>query len=344
MSDSQPRDGHGAMSVSVIIPTYNRPDHLGEALDSILVQSTPPQEVLVVDDSTDERISELVGARVQEFSAKGVSLRYMRNPRERSAAIARNVGLEHTGSEIVLFMDDDVVLGPGYMEAVLSVYRTHPDAVGVQGHMKSGGSSVEVDGVYNALRRAFSLTFVSERGCEVLRSFKPTYPVKVEGVERCSWLSGTNQSFRRSALGRLRYDENLKKYSLGEDVDLSFNVAKRPGGTLYISPGAVVAHKESQAERTPGNRLLYVEAVHSYYLFRKNIPRRPWNTAVFLWSRLGRLLLNMFDWAKGVSGSHASRLTVRHLFMSQFLWLSKRAEIASGDISFLERYLRDQGL
>jgi len=332
------------MSVSVIIPTYNRPDHLGEALDSILAQSIPPQEVLVVDDSTDERVSELVDARARGFSAKNVSLRYMRNPRERSAAIARNVGLEHTGSEIVLFMDDDVVLGPGYMEAVLSVYRKHPDAVGVQGHMAPVGSSIEVDGAYNALRRAFSLTFMSERGCEVLRSFKPTYPVKVEGVERCSWLSGTNQSYRRSALGRLRYDENLKRYSLGEDVDLSFNVAKRAGGTLYISSDAVVTHKESQAERTPGNRLLYVEAVHSYYLFRKNIPRRPWNTAVFLWSRLGRLLLYAFDWAKGVSGARTNRLTLRHLFMCQVLWLSRRAEIASGDISFLERYLRDQGL
>jgi len=332
------------MSVSVIIPTYNRPDHLAEALDSILAQTVLPQEVLVVDDSSDERISEMVAARAQEFSAKGVSLRYMRNPRERSAAIARNVGLDHTGSEIVLFMDDDVVLGPGYMEAVLSVYRTRPDAVGVQGYMTQAGSSIEVDGAYNALRRAFSLTSVSERGCEVLRSFKPTYPVRVDGVERCSWLSGTNQSYRRSALGGLRYDENLKRYSLGEDVDLSFNVAKRAGGALYIISSAVVTHKESQAERTPGNRLLYVEAVHSYYLFRKNIPRRPWNTAVFLWSRLGRLLLNAFDWAKGVSGTHASRLTMRHLFMSQVIWLSRHAEIASGDISFLERYLRGQGL
>jgi glycosyltransferase involved in cell wall biosynthesis len=332
------------MSVSVIIPTYNRPGHLGEALDSILAQSTPPQEVLVVDDSTDERVSELVGARAQGFSAKGVSLRYMRNPRERSAAIARNVGLEHTGSEIVLFMDDDVVLGPGYMEAVLSVYRAHPDAVGVQGHMAPLESSIEVDGVYNTLRRAFSLTFMSERGCEVLRSFKPTYPVKVDGVERCSWLSGTNQSYRRSALSGLRYDENLKRYSLGEDIDLSFNVAKRAGGALYITSSAIVTHKESQAERTPGNRLLYVEAVHSYYLFRKNMPRKPWNTAIFLWSRVGRLLLDAFDWVKGVSSARASRLTMRHLFMSQVLWISRRAEIASGDISFLERYLRDQGL
>ncbi len=344
MSDVQSREGQERLSVSVIIPTYNRPDYLGEALDSIMVQSKLPKEVLIVDDSTDSRISDLVKARILESVAKGVSLRYIRNPRERSAAIARNVGLEHTTTDIVLFMDDDVVLGPGYMEAILEVYTTRPDAVGVQGHMTPSATTPEVEGIYNALRRGFSLTSVSERGCEVLRSFKCTYPVRVEGVERCAWLSGTNQSYRRSTLGELRYDENLKRYSLGEDVDLSFNVAGKAGGALYITSKAALIHKEAQAERTPGNRLLYVEAAHSYYLFKKNIAPTFANTTVFLWSRLGRLLLTLSDWAKGVLGTQDAGLAMRHVLMSQALWLSRRAEIASGDLSFLEGHLRNQGL
>lgn len=331
-------------SVSVIMPTYNRPDHLAEALDSVLGQGVLPDEVLVVDDSTDERISDLVRVRSQRFLGKGVSLRYMRNPRERSAGIARNVGLENTSSEIVLFMDDDVVLDPGYLGAVLAVFAACPDAVGVQGHMQRYGDGYDVHGVYNALRRAFSLTYASERGCRVLRSFKPTYPVRVEGNERCGWLSGTNQSYRRSALGALRFDERLKRYSLGEDLDLSFNVAKRSGGALYITSEAVLEHREAQAERTPGDRLLYIDAVYSYYLFKKNMPGSFADRSMFCWSRFGRLLLNLSDWVKGLLGVPTPRVTMRHILMSQVMWLSNRGRIASGDLSFLEEHLKGHGL
>lgn len=331
-------------SVSVIIPTFNRPEHVSEALDSLLSQETPPDEVLVVDDSTDDKVAELVRVRSQKFLGRGVSLKHMRNPKERGASAARNAGFEHTASEIVMFMDDDVLLEPGYLSGILAAYEARPDAAGVQGHMYRYGEGLDVHGVYNALRRAFSLTYASERGCEVLRSFKATYPVRVEGVEACGWLSGTNQTYRRSALGSLRFDERLKRYSLGEDLDLSYNVARQGRGGLYIAQGARLLHKESQAQRTPGNRLLYVDAVHSYYLFRKNIPHTLVNRAVFYWSRLGRLLLSLSDWAKHLSGAPAPETAMRHILLSQVLWLSNRSMIASGDLSVLETHLKREGL
>lgn len=330
--------------MSVVMPTYNRPEHVAEAFDSLLSQEVSPDEVLVVDDSTDDRVAELVRVRSQRFLGEGISLRHMRNPRERGASAARNVGLEHTASEIVLFMDDDVVLEPGYLGAVLAVYDAHPDAAGVQGHMYRYGDGYDVHGVYNALRKAFSLTYATERGCEVLRSFKATYPVRVEGVEPCGWLSGTNQTYRRSALGGLRFDERLKRYSLGEDMDLSFNVARQSGGRLYIAQGARLVHKEARAERTRGDRLLYVDAVHSYYLFRKNMPQTFANRAVFCWSRLGRLLLNLSDWVKRFLGAPAPEVAMRHILGSQILWLSNRSRIASGDLGFMDAHLKAENL
>jgi glucosyl-dolichyl phosphate glucuronosyltransferase len=331
-------------SVSVIIPTFNRPEHLDETLGALLGMSVLPDEVLVVDDSTDERVADLVRLRSQRFLKEGVSLRYMRNPRERGSSAARNVGLEHTSSEIVMFLDDDVLLDRGYLDAVLDVYRAYPDAAGVQGHMHMYGEGFDVQSVYNALRRAFALTYASEKGCEVLRSFKASYPVRVEGVEACSWLSGTNQTYRRSSLGDLRFDERLRRYSLGEDLDLSFNVGRRGEGKLYIVAAARLVHREAGTERTGGDRLLYVDSVNSYYLFRKNMPHTFLNRSVFCWSRLGRLILNISDWAKCRIGASAQRVSAKHIFLSQLLWLSNRSRIAAGDLGFLEEHLRNEHL
>lgn len=338
-------EGRGAVvPLSVIIPTYNRPDELREALASLLGQTVRPREVIVVDDSSDGRVAELVRAEAPRFISEGSILTYARNPRERGAGIARNVGLEMSSSEFVLFTDDDVVLDPGYVAALMAVYRERPDAAGVQGHMMIYGAAYDVHGMYNALRRVFRLTYASERGCDVLRSFRATYPVRVDRVEECAWLSGTNQSFRREALGPLRYDENLRRYSSGEDLDLSFNVGRRGKGRLYITPDARLIHREAGSERTPHNRLFYVDAVYSYYLFRKNMPQTLVNRAVFCWSRLGRLMLNVAEVAKGRRSGGAGRPTMRHVAMSQLLWLSRRGRIASGDLSFLEEHLRGQGL
>jgi glycosyltransferase involved in cell wall biosynthesis len=94
MSDSDPL-------VSVVIPTFNRARYLCEAIDSVLNQTYPYWELIIVDDgSTDEtqsNLETLADARVQ----------VLRRPHEGNVARARNVGLERARGHYVAFLDSD---------------------------------------------------------------------------------------------------------------------------------------------------------------------------------------------------------------------------------------------
>ena len=104
--------------VSVIIPTFNRAGFITEAIESVLNQSRPPREVIVVDDgSTDE--TEAVVAR---FGERVVYVG--KENGGKSSAI--NLALPMTSSEFVWIFDDDDFAYPDAIESHLELHRLKP--------------------------------------------------------------------------------------------------------------------------------------------------------------------------------------------------------------------------
>jgi len=104
------------LKTSVVIPTYHRAFDLSEFFDSILKQTITPIEVLVVDDTPNDSIKTVCEEYKVKFEKRTADIKYIRNPRERSAAVARNVGLENAIGDIILFLDSDTIL---YQEYIL---------------------------------------------------------------------------------------------------------------------------------------------------------------------------------------------------------------------------------
>lgn len=90
-------------TVSVIVPTFNRANYLGECLDSLLAQTVPPLEILVIDDGSEDATAEVVahyGSRITYI--------YKENGGKPSAV---NLGLTHARGDLIwIFDDDDVAL------------------------------------------------------------------------------------------------------------------------------------------------------------------------------------------------------------------------------------------
>jgi glycosyltransferase involved in cell wall biosynthesis len=86
------------LSVSVIIPAYNRALIIGRAIESALSQTYLPAEIIVVDDGSEDQTQEIVRA------FPGV--RYIRQANT-GAAQARNNGVELAGCDYVAFLDSD---------------------------------------------------------------------------------------------------------------------------------------------------------------------------------------------------------------------------------------------
>lgn len=124
----------GPESVSVIIPTYNRADLVGEAVDGAVKQTHAPVEVIVVDDgSTDDT------AKVLEPYFDRI--RYI--PQEnRGLAGARNRGILESRGEFLAFLDSDDACLPDWIEKVVDTFRRHPEA----GAVASAEFEIDEDG------------------------------------------------------------------------------------------------------------------------------------------------------------------------------------------------------
>lgn len=86
-------------SVAVVIPTYNRAHLLERAIGSVLEQSRPADEIVVIDDGSTDETSRLVGEKFP-------TVRYLNQP-NRGVSAARNLGISETESEWIAFLDSD---------------------------------------------------------------------------------------------------------------------------------------------------------------------------------------------------------------------------------------------
>lgn len=115
------------MTVSVLIPVYNGGRTIQATLDSVLQQTVPADEILVMDDgSTDDTFSLLQSytPRVQTFRQKNTGV-----------AAARNALCARATGEFIAFLDSDDLWHPRYLEYQAKRFRDHPDAVAfIAGH------------------------------------------------------------------------------------------------------------------------------------------------------------------------------------------------------------------
>lgn len=108
------------MRVSVVIPTYNRPEFVREAIASVLRQDYPDVELVVVDDGS----SDGTAAVVREF---GTAVRYLWQE-NRGVSAARNRGAAACTGDLIAFLDSDDLWMPGKVAAQVAYFEAHPEA------------------------------------------------------------------------------------------------------------------------------------------------------------------------------------------------------------------------
>jgi glycosyltransferase involved in cell wall biosynthesis len=106
--------------VSVVIPTYNRSGYVVEALDSVLRQTYPNYEVVVVDDGSTDDTCEVL----KPYSGH---IRYVRQE-NLGAGAARNLGVSQARGEYVAFLDSDDMWEPEFLAATMEAFKKFPEA------------------------------------------------------------------------------------------------------------------------------------------------------------------------------------------------------------------------
>jgi glycosyltransferase involved in cell wall biosynthesis len=121
-----------ALTFSVIITTHNRPRLVVACVESVLAQTVPPPEIVVVDDG-----SRRATARALEPYAEDARLRYFWQ-RQQGWGAARLTGVTYSQGALLAFLDDDCIAPPGWLARYAQAYAEHPDAGGIGGGLRPG--------------------------------------------------------------------------------------------------------------------------------------------------------------------------------------------------------------
>ncbi|MCZ0702104.1 glycosyltransferase involved in cell wall biosynthesis [Natronobacillus azotifigens] len=102
-------------TISVIMPTYNNETFISQAIDSILNQTFQDFELIIVDDGSKDRTTDIVQNYVDTYPSK---LKLIKHANNRGAAEARNTGIKQSTTDILMLADSDDVQGPNRIEAL----------------------------------------------------------------------------------------------------------------------------------------------------------------------------------------------------------------------------------
>jgi glycosyltransferase involved in cell wall biosynthesis len=199
--------------VSVVLPTYHRPDLLERCLHALLAQTLPADrfEIIVVDDGHDD-VTRTQVARIAAGAA--VHLRYLRPPTGRGPAVARNCGWRAARAPWVAFTDDDTKPDRDWLRQGLATLALHDDWVAAAGQVSVPRS----DG--------------DER--------RPTdHELMTRGLETAEFVTA-NAFVRRDVLDTIGgFDERFLR-AWREDSDLHFRLMEV--GPVGRAPSAIVGH------------------------------------------------------------------------------------------------------
>ncbi len=214
-----------AVPVSVVIATYCRGKPLARLLASLKAQTVPPGELIIVDASTDACTQHLI-EELQPLTP--CDLIYRKT--ERGLTFQRNVGLELAKCDFILFLDDDVVLAPDFIQRMWGAFeddRQHSIG-GVCGFIANQWGRPATWKLRVA--RLLGLLDGELRGGRLCRSgvFLELSMLKpFSGISDVDFLTGGATVYRREVFDEARPPWTFDGYAAGEDKYLSLRVRQK---------------------------------------------------------------------------------------------------------------------
>ena len=300
-------------SFTLIVCTYMRAKPLLRLLQSVNNQTIYPNEILIVDGSTNNETEIIL--KENTFN----NLKYFKvDADHRGLTKQRNFGVKKvsSSSEIICFLDDDTVLEPEYFQHILNTYNKHQDALAVGGYIVNEIKWEASDGKNNPLKFYFDGWMREEPSRFRIRKkvglepdaapgFLPTFSHgraigflppsgKIYEVEQ---IMGGVSSYKKKVFNKLSFSNYFIGYGLYEDTDFSLRIAKF--GKLYINTKAQLSHYHEASGRP--NQFKYGKMVvrNGWYVWRVKY-EHPSIKSQFKWHATVLLLtcirfLNIFN-------------------------------------------------
>lgn len=317
-------------TISVIIPTLNRPNDLQKCLASIASNTRQPDEIIIVEQGDIEMTKEAV----RDYSLP-IRVEYLT---QKSAAHARNYGVEKSVGEILVFIDDDVEVAEDYLQVAEQYFAddTEKEVFGIVGRDEVFLSRPRR--WHESLRQALGVFFwrstfgnvsrVLVSGQNVLRNY-------AEYEQVVEWCLGVAVWRREAFADSHCYEDRFIRWSFGEDVMFSYQLYQKKPDCLRYVPTLKYYHYESQVNRIFNAQATRMMIVYRYIFWKECVQQgKWWRTIPYLWSQLGFCLIELL--------THPRWQTVRTLASSYRYLYRHRRGIINGTEDFNSFILDDK--
>ena len=274
-----------SLAIAAVVPVFNRPHAVIEALESIAAQTAPPACLIVVDDGSTDDTADVVehwmAGRQLPFATKLI------RQANQGAAVARNRGAaEAAGCELLAYLDSDDLWPTDYLQRMEAIFSRYPDAVAAscdRVNLDLATDKVDPHSYANYERGDRNVTTI------IFMDGPPGTP---------------NTVFRATAFHELGgYDA---RWPTGQDYDLMLRLSLR--GRWFHVPGASVTTRNHTELKTGGGEpplsLKYSDRVfrraqllHAFIHEHGGadaVPEKLWRARLGqLWFRAGRKLLEL---------------------------------------------------
>ena len=276
------------MNFTLIICTYQRRKAIEFLMDSVVLQSLYPSQIVVVDGSLNLETKQYF----EEANFKNTDY-FLIDASVRGLTKQRNFGISkvNASAEIVCFLDDDTILTPNYFTEIISTYKAFPSAYGVGGFITNEvkwkknepnyikkTNEFNYDGFHRIEDKRFVFRQALGLNSDVLPGFSPLFSHgrsisflppsgKTYKVEQ---LMGGVSSFKKEVLDVHKFSTYFEGYGLYEDAEFTLRISKF--GQLYVNTNAKLEHHHDASGRP--NQFNYGKMVvrNGWYVWRTKNP------------------------------------------------------------------------
>lgn len=252
--------------VSINILTYNSEKYIKDCLNSVLNQTYPNIEILVVDNASQDNSLKIL----EKFKEE---IKLIKNKKNTGYTGGNNLGMKNSRGEYIILLNPDVILDKDFVKEVVKAFEKDSKIGSVQGkiyQLNKGQKTKTIDTV----------------GFTILKSGKildTGQGIKDEGqysnVKEIFGVNGNAPTYRREALNDVKlkddyFDEDFFCY--GEDIDLAWRMRWR-GWKAVLANNALVWHDRTSSKTANAGWTVFKQVRKSQSLWMRKISwRNQW--------------------------------------------------------------------
>ena len=331
------------MDFSIVIPIYKRNEIFKTCLSSIDNQLLKPKEIIIVDNNTSNIESKNLERVISSSNiSSDINIQLLKSPKN-SGSIARNIGVKHSKTNLIAFLDSDVILDNDYYSTLIKYFEKNKELIAIQGVDRSLieyqlnflNKSIPFK-IFNLFEEFFETSSLHNRDSAfVSPSLAVAHPnVKSDFEISSEWISTCAGIFKKKLFERYSFPDQFITYSNNEYLFFSYQLFKNNEGQMVYTSKAKYRDVQTKKGRLNIIPLIFQIEVNDYYIFIRLFNMNFKNIYIFVKSRIGHLIFNTL---RLISRNNFSFKNLILVFFSFVYPILNIRSLIKNDLKFYEK-------